>query len=205
VPVRTVSRAPRLFYVDEFLSEREVMHLNSLSHPSQARARGLRTKEDYTGFSYEQPIEGDPTLEAIARRLEELLQITNEFGGTFRIRRYAEDQYHPPHTDTYTVDGRNVTLLATMLMYLQDTEEGGATHFPRALPEPARVYPKRGALGIWFSCDEAGADDRLSLHEGEPVLKGKKWTATYFVYNNPGVYCAKPSLKQWLPKDMWVW
>lgn len=140
----------------------------------------------------------------------------------------TEGQYHPPHTDTYTVS-EDVTLLVTLITYLTDVEEGGETAFPDAVPAPVSISPKRGGLGVWFSCNPEGRDDKCALprtrrarvdvppsltstvcacacgcgcgcvpsarfseHEGKKVTKGKKWTATYFVYNKPLPHCAEP-------------
>lgn len=33
---------------------------------------------------------------------------------------------------------------------------------------------------------------RFSEHEGKKVVRGRKWTATYFVYNKPLPHCAEP-------------
>lgn len=189
--VQRLADSPRVFFVPNFLTEAEVMHVNAITHPSKARSRGFRVREDFTGASYEQPISEDPALRRIASRMEHLIGFKNEFGGTFRIRRCAwpagrksprrghavtqspttpaaaplgapdaEGEYHPPHTDTYTVRGENVTLLVTLITYLTDVEEGGETVFPDAVPAPVSIVPKRGGLGVWFSCNEEGGDDR---------------------------------------------
>lgn len=90
--VQRLADSPRVFFVPNFLTDAEIMHVNSISHPSKARSRGLRVKEDYTGTSYEQPIDEDPILSRIAARMEHLVGFKNEFGGTFRIRRCAWPQ-----------------------------------------------------------------------------------------------------------------
>ena len=103
-----------------------------------------------------------------------------EFGESFRFRRYAPGEYHPPHLDTYTFEGR--TLILTALLYLTDTEAGGETHFPKARPAPVAVRPRRGRLALWFNHRPDGAVDPAALHEALPVRRGVKATVANFLY-----------------------
>jgi glutathione synthase/RimK-type ligase-like ATP-grasp enzyme len=167
--------------VDEFASASDVTHILAVAGdlPSLAR-RGITTAQDKTGFSFEMPIEGDVTLEALSRRVYETVGIENDYGDTFRFRRYAVGESHPLHLDNYRIGESN--LLATALLYLTDTEEGGETHFPRAQPEPIMVKPRRGRLVVWFNHKSDGQADQASLHESLPVKRGEKATITMFIY-----------------------
>jgi prolyl 4-hydroxylase len=63
--------------------------------------------------------------------------------------------------------------VATLVMYLQEPEQGGATTFPDVGLE---VAPVRGT-GVFFSYDRPDPVTR-TLHGGAPVLAGEKWVAT---------------------------
>ena len=91
--------------------------------------RGVARRRDETGFSFEIPVQDDPVLEALVRRIEAAVGLENAFGGTLRFRRYVAGESHPPHVDNYvTPDG--LSLFASALLYLTECEEGGETRFP---------------------------------------------------------------------------
>jgi prolyl 4-hydroxylase len=63
--------------------------------------------------------------------------------------------------------------VATVVIYLNEPEGGGATTFPDVGLE---VAPWRGNA-LFFSYDRAHASTR-TLHGGAPVTAGAKWVAT---------------------------
>lgn len=64
---------------------------------------------------------------------------------------------------------------ATILMYLNDVEAGGATVFPRL---NLVVEPIERSAVVWFNHHVNGFSDERTLHTGCPVLLGSKWIAT---------------------------
>lgn len=148
-------------------------------------ARGVETRRNETGFSFELPVAGDPALEGLAARMEAAAGLRNEFGGFLRFRRYAPGESHPPHLDAYVVE--DLSLVATALLYLTDVEEGGETHFPAARPGPVSIEPRRGRLAIWWNYDAAGRPEEASLHEALPVVRGTKATVAHFIYRRAAV------------------
>ena len=65
--------------------------------------------------------------------------------------------------------------VSTLVMYLSDVEQGGETTFPDV---GVSVVPKKGAAVYFEYCNSQGQVDPLSLHAGNPVIKGEKWIAT---------------------------
>ena len=63
--------------------------------------------------------------------------------------------------------------VATVVMYLNEPDGGGATVFPDAGFE---CLPVRGNA-VFFNYGRAHPSSR-SLHAGAPVLSGEKWIAT---------------------------
>ena len=122
---------------------------------------------------------------AIVARLEQriatLLHWPLEFGEGLQILRYAPGAQYRPHYDyfdpgepgTPTILRRGGQRVATLVMYLQEPEQGGGTTFPDVGLE---VAPKRGT-GVFFSYDRPDPATR-TLHGGAPVLAGEKWVAT---------------------------
>ena len=70
--------------------------------------------------------------------------------------------------------------VATVVMYLNTPECGGATTFPDAHFEAAAIKGN----AVFFSYDRAHPASR-SLHGGAPVVAGEKWIATKWLRERP--------------------
>lgn len=111
---------------------------------------------------------------------------SNSMDTTLRIRRYYEiGQYHPAHTDWFELGPPlNSTLVATTMLYLTDTAEGGETVFPNTDPVPFSVTPRRGTVVAWWSCKDDGLEDLQSIHFSRPLIRGKKTIVNNFIYSS---------------------
>ncbi len=115
--------------------------------------------------------------------LAALLGLDPKQGETMQGQRYAPGQHFRAHHDYFfetesywkkvTAEGGQRTW--TAMVYLNDVQEGGATWFPQA---GIRVAPKRGLVLIWNNMALDGSPNRLTLHEGMPVVKGVKYIVT---------------------------
>jgi prolyl 4-hydroxylase len=170
-----------LYLAEAFATAAECDHVLRLAaDPLWLAVRGVESQLGVAGLSCELPVAGEPVLEALARRTYALLGLDNDFGHTLRFRRYGPGEYHPPHLDQFQIG--DAWLIATALLYLTDTLEGGDTYFPRAQPAPVSLAPRRGRLAFWFNHLPAGAPDPASLHEALPVVQGQKATLGNFIY-----------------------
>lgn len=100
------------------------------------------------------------------------LQILNyQIGGEYR----PHFDYFPPHlpgsASHIQHGGQRV---ATLILYLNDVEEGGETIFPEL---NLKIAPVKGGA-VYFSYYHRGQVDPLTLHGGAPVVQGEKWIAT---------------------------
>lgn len=66
----------------------------------------------------------------------------------------------------------------TLLVYLNDDYEGGATEFPRI---GLRFRGKRGDALIFRNSDDAGTPDYRTVHAGVPVERGEKWVLSQWM------------------------
>src|SRR5205807_1002607 len=98
-----------------------------------------------------------------------------------RFRRYLAGESHPLHHDNYQIG--DASLVATAMLCLTDTEEGGETYFPQAQPSPVLLQPRKGRLILWFNHQPDGEVDEAALHEALVVKKGEKATLTSFIYH----------------------
>ncbi len=68
--------------------------------------------------------------------------------------------------------------LATLIVYLNEVEAGGATVFPKL---GLQLRPKRGAAAYFLSHEPDGRINPSNLHAGAPVEAGEKWIATFWL------------------------
>ena len=124
--------------------------------------------------------EGD-LVERIEQRIADLLNWPVDHGEGLQVLRYGVGAEYRPHQDYFDPERpgsapilkRGGQRLATLVMYLNTPELGGATTFPDAGVEVAAQ--KGGA--VFFSY-ERPSPDQLTRHAGAPVLRGEKWVAT---------------------------
>ena len=93
-------------------------------------------------------------------------------GGEYR----PHFDYFPPRdpgSQTHLANGGQ--RVSTLVMYLNDVEQGGETNFPTL---QLSVSPKKGAAAYFEYANSLNQVDPLSLHAGMPVLAGEKWIAT---------------------------
>jgi hypothetical protein len=117
----------------------------------------------------------------LEQRLARLLNWPVENGEGLQILRYGPGTEYKPHYDyfdpaapgTASILKRGGQRVATVVMYLNDPQAGGATVFPDVQFE---CLPVRGNA-VFFNYSQPDPSSR-SLHAGAPVLRGEKWIAT---------------------------
>ena len=136
-----------------------------------------------------------PTVELISGRLvpmlaAECLHACMADGEPLQLLRYPVGGEYVPHHDYFdpAFPGAASQLrqggqrIATVIVYLHEPEEGGATWFPEL---ELSVRPRRGSA-IYFEYHNARDQlDARCLHAGMPVLRGHKWIATKWLRQSP--------------------
>lgn len=105
--------------------------------------------------------------------LENLQLVYYPVGGYFKL--------HHDATKNTTVDTIIKSREYTLLIYLNDVEEGGETVFPYLNLE---IKPKKGKGILFRTLDENDHIILESLHGGKPVIKGEKWICNKWIHNN---------------------
>ena len=190
--VETLSGAPRIVVVHNFLSEEECEHLIDLARPSlQPSAVVDESGQGFEAVDPRRSSQGmflmhhtqDPVVSTIEQRLATFTGIPRENGEHIQILRYERGGEYQPHYDTFnpeTAGGafhlqRGGQRIASMIMYLNTPLQGGETIFPLA---ELYVTPEKGKAVLFYNCLPSGQVDPLSFHGGAPVLAGEKWIAT---------------------------
>lgn len=125
-------------------------------------------------------VEENETIVKIEKRLSQIMNIPIEHGDGLQVLRYTPSQEYQPHYDFFAETSRasDNNRISTLVMYLNDVEEGGETAFPML---NISVFPSKG-MAVYFEYfynnDEL---NKLTLHAGTPVIRGEKWVATMWM------------------------
>ena len=186
--IEVLSDAPSVRIHRKLLTAEECSYLAGMS---EAQLQPSFVTNPTTGARMPHPIRTSmgmsfgPTLEdLVVRRINLRIAAASRTdvgcGEPLHILRYTPGQEYRPHTDSVAGDPNPRAM--TMLIYLNDGYEGGATQFPRA------GLDVRGGVGdalIFCNVDAAGRPDPASLHAGLPIITGVKWLATRWIRARP--------------------
>ena len=179
---------PRLVLFGGFLSEDECDALVALSRPRMARSQTVDRQSGGSEVNAARTSDGmffergeAPLVRRIEQRIAALLRWPEERGEGLQVLRYAPgtqyrphfDYFDPTHPGTAAVLRQGGQRVATLLMYLQSPQLGGATVFPDA---GLQVAPVKGHA-LFFAYDRPH-ESTGTLHGGAPVVAGEKWVAT---------------------------
>ncbi|MET3132014.1 prolyl 4-hydroxylase [Oxalobacteraceae bacterium GrIS 1.11] len=122
-------------------------------------------------------------LARIDSRVSQLMNLPLENGEGLQVARYRGDAHSAPHFDfLMPTNPANLASLArsgqrvsTLVLYLNDVEEGGETVFPES---GFAVAPRKGGALYFEYGNRAGQLDAASLHAAAPAAGGEKWIAT---------------------------
>lgn len=187
---RILNINPLVLTVDGFLSAAECTGLISAA---QGRLQRATVTDGATGSVSENRTNSHCALDPRDSKL--VLQLLMKLGMVLRIPmdraegpialHYATAEEFKPHSDGIQMSADAERLAAfdrdggqrlfSTIVYLNDVESGGGTGFPEL---GLSVEPEPGRLLI-FANTLAGSRDvtNLSIHAGEPVTSGEKWSA----------------------------
>ena len=188
VTVVTSMRNPRVVVFANLLSDAECDEIVQLASARLARSETVQTETGSSEVNEARTSDGmffergeHPVCARLESRLATLLSWPIENGEGLQVLRYRPGAEYKPHYDyfdpaqpgTPTILKRGGQRVATLVMYLNTPDAGGATTFPDVALE---VAPVKGNA-VFFSYERAHATTR-TLHGGAPVVDGEKWVAT---------------------------
>jgi prolyl 4-hydroxylase len=181
-------QSPRVVLLADLLSPEECDALMAAARPRMARSLTVQTQTGGEELNPDRTSNGmffsrgeTPLLERMEARIAELLQWPVENGEGMQVLHYRPGAEYKPHYDyfdpaepgTPAMLQRGGQRLGTLVIYLNEPEEGGGTTFPDLGLE---VAPQRGNA-VFFRYDRP-APSTKTLHGGAPVIRGEKWVAT---------------------------
>lgn len=194
VRVLSVMQNPRVVVFGNLLSEEECDALVEAARPRLSRSLTVATQTGGEEVHVDRTSDGmffsrgeSPLVQRIEERIARLLQWPVENGEGLQVLHYQPGAQYKPHYDyfdpqepgTPTIVKRGGQRVGTLIIYLREPEQGGATIFPDVQLE---VAPQRGNA-VFFSYDRPHPATK-TLHGGAPVLAGEKWIATKWLREN---------------------
>lgn len=174
-----------IFAFGDFLSPAEcrqlIMMIDAVAQPSKlfdtAYSTGFRTS--YSGNLDPR----DPFVAGISRRIDDLLGMKAEVGEAIQGQRYMPGQQFKPHNDWFYASEdywaaerkRGGQRSWTAMVFLNDVEAGGETHFVNV---GVKITPKPGVLLAWNNALPDGSPNEDTMHAGCPVEAGIKYVIT---------------------------
>lgn len=195
---KTLSQAPFVSVIDDFLNAELCDHLIELARPKMVRAtvvqNGRREVSDVrtNQFSFLRS-SADEQLKSLVDNVAEMIDVPASHAESLQIINYGLGQHYIPHFDTFNSDdpnqngfiGKSGQRIATVLMYLNSVDRGGETYFPKLGLE---IRARQGRVVVFQSCeDNSNYPDEKSLHGSNPIVAGEKWAANLWFRENPFV------------------
>ncbi|MES2343697.1 MAG: 2OG-Fe(II) oxygenase [Pseudomonadota bacterium] len=185
--VRNVeTESPRILSIPDLLPAWVCGYVMALAEP--ALDRGMVVDEDGAERVKDERsnrvmhfglVDSDVILELVNLRISQAAGMPPENAEGLGVLHYAPGERYRPHMDYIPETPENARQLEvmgqrvrTLLVYLNDGFEGGATLFPRL---DAAYRPAAGGALIFDSVTDDGAMDPRTLHEGSPPTSGEKW------------------------------
>lgn len=181
---------PHVVVYEGLLDEAECEAMIALAEQHLARSTvvddtdgGLMPHEDRRSTGAFFAIAENELVARIEARIAALLNWPVTHGEGLQVLRYGVGDEYKAHFDYFDPDkpgsavhmARGGQRVGTLVMYLDDVDGGGATHFPKL---GLHVRPHRGTAVYFENTDSRGAVLPNSLHAGAPVMRGIKTIAT---------------------------
>lgn len=189
-----VHSSPNIYVIESFLTQSEIKYFQRRSKGSGFRKsfvdRVTSSAREASGVdhvcyddqhrtsTFVSYTKGhDSTIAAVERRAMATMSCSHSALEGLQLVRYKPGQFFGVHHDLGDYDETEGTVelprksslsprrLVTIFCYINETKEGGATHFPAA--DGLRVNPKPGRAVLFSNILQSGLPDPRTIHEGE--------------------------------------
>ena len=186
ITASVLNEEPLIMKLDAVLSDDECQALKELASSRLSRSK-LANKEvnairTSSGMFFDD--DESPFLTALNYRLSRLMQVPVAHAEGLQVLHYEPEQEFKPHHDYFGSNhtSRHNNRISTLVINLNEGEEGGETTFPLL---NISVEPKKGSAVYFEYFYNDQTINELTLHSGEPVIRGEKWVATQWMRRQP--------------------
>lgn len=174
---------PLIVILGNVLSDEECDELIALSKNKMQRSKIGASREineirTSSGMFFQE--NENNTINKIEKRVAAIMNIPIEHGDGIQILNYTPGQEYKAHFDYFSPTSKSAknNRISTLVMYLNNVEQGGETFFPKL---NFSVSPQKG-MAVYFEYfyTDQHINER-TLHGGAPVITGEKWIATQWM------------------------
>jgi prolyl 4-hydroxylase len=196
--VKVLCQDPYLFVIDDFLTDEECEFIKNVSKDGLKSAGVSFLAKDKGKYGPNSKYKGRtnqsnwikkeryPEMLKISQKIGDLMNCDYRYFEDFQVIHYNESEEYKYHYDAYDKRDKEKynrfcsergNRIGTVLVYLNDVEEGGETGFDSIdkSTEPLLVEAKKGRLVLFKNINPDGSLNMKSRHAGLPIKKGEKW------------------------------
>ena len=194
--MNTICNDPYIYTIDNFLTEKECKFMIKVSKDNLKLAGVSKLDNEKnlepgkykgrTNSSYWMTHDSYPETLKIAKKIAKKIGCNYKHFESFQVIHYNENEEYKYHYDAYDMNETEKykkftrergNRLRTVLVYLNDVEEGGGTGFDSLNEYQGEIIvePKMGKMVVFNNVNDDGSLNMKSRHSGLPVIKGEKW------------------------------
>ncbi|CAK1540610.1 unnamed protein product [Leptosia nina] len=178
-----------LFY--NVLSDQEIEDIQKMAKPRFRRATVHDTKTgELVPAHYRISKSGwlrdeeSSVVAKVSRRVSHFTGLSMQFAEDLQVVNYGIGGHYEPHFDFArrkepAFEKYNGNRIATVLFYMSDVAQGGATVFTEL---GLSLFPVKGAAAFWLNLHPSGEGDLATRHAACPVLTGSKWVCNKWIH-----------------------
>ncbi|XP_050536109.1 prolyl 4-hydroxylase subunit alpha-1-like [Daktulosphaira vitifoliae] len=185
--------SPRIVLYHDILYNNEIDVIKRLAQPRLRRAtvQNYKTGElEFADYRISKSAwlkeHEDNVIANVAKRVETMTGLTTETAEELQVVNYGVGGHYDPHYDFARREETNAfkslgtgNRIATVLFYMSDVAQGGATVFPWL---GVALKPVKGTAAVWFNLYPSGNGDLRTRHAACPVLQGSKWVCNKWLH-----------------------
>lgn len=189
--LRTISERPPVYTVENFLTSQECDALIRAAHEHMTPAPvvGPGNGEVSVSRTSSTCYLAREDLPSVCTKVCALTGKPVDHLELPQVGRYRSGEFYKPHYDAFDTaspDGRRFAAnggqrVATVLVYLNDVPNGGATFFSKL---GIRLLPRKGVALVFFPATLDGRLDDLYLHSAETAID-EKWVSQIWIRQAP--------------------
>ncbi|RDX58676.1 putative prolyl 4-hydroxylase 12, partial [Mucuna pruriens] len=189
-----ISWQPRVSLYRGFLSDKECDYLISLAYNVKENSSGNDSLSEEVETSLDME---DDIISRIEERLSIWTFLPKENSKPLQVMHYGPEP-KGRNLDYFTNKTKlesSGALMATVVLYLSDTAQGGQIAFPESVPKSSSwsncdnsnkiLQPVKGNAILFFSLNPSASPDKSSFHARCPVHEGDMWSAIKYFYARP--------------------
>ncbi|XP_049537788.1 prolyl 4-hydroxylase subunit alpha-1 isoform X2 [Anopheles darlingi] len=206
-------RQPDIVIYHDVMSDREIELIKHYARPRFRRAtvQNYKTGElEFANYRISKSAWLKDTehevIRTVSQRVEDMTGLTMATAEELQVVNYGIGGHYEPHFDFARREERNAfkslgtgNRIATVLFYMSDVTQGGATVFPSL---NLALRPRKGTAAFWHNLHASGNGDYATRHAACPVLTGTKWVSNKWIHERGQEFRRPCGLEPDHPEDL---